>query len=351
MNRKILVSGLVLVLLLVGLGAGLLLVQRQQDIREKAAPASTLSILPPTKTVEEGEAFSLSVSINTAENVVTAAELYITYDKDKLTLESVTPGTFLPVELVRPAINNAAGTASMTFGAQPANPPQGSGVLATLNFKALSSGSARVGFGSQTQATGIDETTNVIVGMSSSNVLIAASAAPSPSPSPVVTPSPSPSPASEAAKPTISLPADKTLEPGDKITGTAKPGDTVSITIESHTITATATADSQGNWSYSLPQDLEPGEHTITVTDSTGSTTDTFTLASAGTTDTGSTSQETTSATTGTGGTTTTASPSPSPSLQDATADDLPVTATSWPTVVGLIGGVLMVLLGLALAF
>ena len=55
--------------------------------------------------------------------------------------------------------------------------------------------------------------------------------------------------------------------------GTALPGKTVKITINSETaITAEATADKSGNWSYRPTENLAPGEHTITIetTDSTG---------------------------------------------------------------------------------
>lgn len=51
-----------------------------------------------------------------------------------------------------------------------------------------------------------------------------------------------------------------------EIMGKAPPGAVVQITIESpETITATVKADAEGDWSYSVPQDLTPGQHTVTV--------------------------------------------------------------------------------------
>lgn len=52
-----------------------------------------------------------------------------------------------------------------------------------------------------------------------------------------------------------------------EFTGTAPPGGTIEIVIESsHEIKATVKADSSGRWSYRPEQPLEPGEHTITIT-------------------------------------------------------------------------------------
>ncbi len=51
------------------------------------------------------------------------------------------------------------------------------------------------------------------------------------------------------------------------ILGTGPAGITLEITIEStSTYTGTVTIDDQGNWEWSPPVDLEPGEHTVTAT-------------------------------------------------------------------------------------
>lgn len=52
-----------------------------------------------------------------------------------------------------------------------------------------------------------------------------------------------------------------------EILGRAPAGATVTIEIHSETVVqGSVVADPDGNWSYSVPQDLEPGEHTITIT-------------------------------------------------------------------------------------
>ena len=48
--------------------------------------------------------------------------------------------------------------------------------------------------------------------------------------------------------------------------GVATPGATVEVTVHSDPITCSTVADSSGNWSCTLPSDLEPGNHTVNVT-------------------------------------------------------------------------------------
>lgn len=48
-------------------------------------------------------------------------------------------------------------------------------------------------------------------------------------------------------------------------TGKAEPFSTVVVTVQSDPVTCTTTADVQGNWSCTLPSDLPPGQHTLTV--------------------------------------------------------------------------------------
>lgn len=196
MKKNIIIGSILLVLLVIGLGVGMFLVQQQQDLRKKAAPATTLSILPPTKTANVGDEVTLTVQMNTATNSVTGAELHITFDAQKLTLRDFTPLTdLLPVVFVSPQINNTAGTASMTVSAQPANPAQGTGGVATLKFLVKAPGQAAVGFDTQTLATGISEGTNVLVSQNSATLtLLAAGGGTTPTPTQAAGASPTPTP-------------------------------------------------------------------------------------------------------------------------------------------------------------
>ena len=77
-------------------------------------------------------------------------------------------------------------------------------------------------------------------------------------------------PGNEIADPTVivgnkSLEVKPTINKRPTFSGTAEPGATVTVTVRSDPITCTTTADSNGNWSCTLPSDLPPGDHTVTV--------------------------------------------------------------------------------------
>lgn len=180
-SKKVIIAILVVVLLVVGLVAGVFVVNQQQEIRKSAAPATVVSVFPPTKTVGVGEEITLTVEMTTASNVVTQAALDIKFDPQKLTIRDFTPGTFLPVVLLPAQTNNTNGTAKITLGAQPANPAQGRGTLATLKFQAKTAGTATVAFAAGTQATGVDEAVNIITSQNPSNITVLAATAQTPS--------------------------------------------------------------------------------------------------------------------------------------------------------------------------
>lgn len=66
------------------------------------------------------------------------------------------------------------------------------------------------------------------------------------------------------------------------LSGTTSANATVHLTIKSDPISADVIADADGNWTYTLDQELALGDHTVdaTVTDSAGKTSDSATIAS-----------------------------------------------------------------------
>jgi len=80
--------------------------------------------------------------------------------------------------------------------------------------------------------------------------------------------SPTPTPLTVSAELTITNPSqgEEVNSQRPEILGTAPSGETVSITIQSPaTYSGKVVVDSQGNWQWTPPADLEPGEHTITA--------------------------------------------------------------------------------------
>lgn len=176
MNKKLVLSLVGLGILVVGVGVGVWLVQKQQKLHTEAAPATILSFSPSQKSVQEGEVFTLPVVIDTAQNTVSAAELHIKFDANLVHAQSIQKGSFLPVELAAGSVDNALGRASIILGVSPGETEKGKkgqGTLAVLAMRAVSSGTASITFLPDTKVAGIGEgSTNVLISSSPASVTI-----------------------------------------------------------------------------------------------------------------------------------------------------------------------------------
>jgi len=228
MNKRIL-SILILIFLLLSLPVAIWLVKRQQEIRMRAAPATTLAISPPSITKTVGDSFILQITVNTETNSLVAADLDINFNPQVLEVTGISPGEFFtsPTEASK-TINNTAGNilyALTSFTAQP-----GSGNLASVVFNAKGVGTSPLSFGSRTgvYASGGE---NVLQQTSPGTVNIASVATPTPTPTPAVgggeipssTPTPTPPGQGGGTIPTST--------PTPKPTATSTPIPTVAETI------------------------------------------------------------------------------------------------------------------------
>ena len=75
-----------MVLLIIAVGVGVYLVGQSTEFREKAAPATTILLSPSLTSPRVGEEFSVTALINTAQNQVIAAELYLNFDAKEVFL-------------------------------------------------------------------------------------------------------------------------------------------------------------------------------------------------------------------------------------------------------------------------
>ncbi|MCL4360258.1 Ig-like domain-containing protein [Patescibacteria group bacterium] len=321
-------------IILVAIPATVYLVSQQQELRKKAAPATTLSLTPATLTRQVGDTFPLEVSIDTGDNQVVAAEIHLVFDPTVLQAVSITNSSLFPSILTSGVVDN--GVASITVGAANVQTPvHGTGTVAVVQMKALSTtaGPVSVRFADNTFVGGLGEAaTNILVGSSPAVITVtgAPGASPGPSPAPAVSPAltqnpaASPTPAlsppgtaTESASPSALLsltptphpatgsgetasesavailsPAGGTTATSDMPTfrGKAPPNTTVTLTIYSTPQTVVLTADSNGNWSYTPAAPLADGPHNVvaSATD-TGGTTQTasaaFVVASGGSTE------------------------------------------------------------------
>lgn len=308
MKKILLLVGSVLLLLTVPISV--YFIGQRQEVRKKAAPATTLSLLPSSVTKKVGEKISLEVSIDTGENQVVVAEVHLVYDPLKLEAQTITNGSAFPNILASGVVDR--GTASITVGAtDQSHPVKGTGTVAVVTFLTLDVTDAPVSvkFASNTFVGGLHETTvNVLVGTSPASVTIAANpdATPSITPSPTstpldlslatpsatLTPTPTGTASAEVSPSAIAIlaPVSKETVNAGKPTfkGKALPKATVTIVIYSEPQTVVVIADSNGNWSYTPDTSLADGPHNIVVSasDSNGTTqtaTTSFVIASGAT--------------------------------------------------------------------
>lgn len=290
---------IVTLFLLGAIPATILLVGQRQEIRKKAAPATTLAVIPATSAKKVGDTFSIEITIDTGENQVVAAELHLSYDPTKLEAQTITNGPLFPNILTSGAVE--AGAASITVGAADARQPvKGTGTVAVVRFKAIAKTESptAVKLASNTFVGGLGEgAVNVLVGTTPATVTITEQQLQTtPSPTlqpaggltPTLTPTPTssasaltPPPVTPSASLTIVSPTKEgTADDKPVIRGKAAPGATITITIYSTPQTATVTADANGNWSYAPDTALESGPHNIVVS-ATGQTGVTETATSA----------------------------------------------------------------------
>lgn len=301
---------LVMLLLLVAIPATIFLVGKNQELRQKAAPATSLAITPAIVSKKVSDTFSMEVTIDTGANQVVAAELHLVFDPAKLEAQTITNGALFPNILASGIVDR--GTASITVGAQSATKPvTGKGTVAVVKFKALEKTDtpASIRLAPNTFVGSLGEgSVNVLVGSTPANVTITeggtggagAAAVPTATPTATLKITPTPTLKAGGAAATASAQATasaviittpvkdaSTATEKPTITGKAAPGATVTITIYSTPQTVVVVADANGNWTYTPTTPLDPGPHSVvaTATDTTGATqtsTTSFVVAAAG---------------------------------------------------------------------
>lgn len=155
MNTKIIAfAALVLVLASIPLTVGL--VRQRQELRIGAASATTLSISPAAVTQSIGDVFTVTVQIKTGINQVVGVQLNLSFDNLVLESLNISPGGFLdsPTELIKKIDNN---TGKISYGLASFTPKEGTGVLASISFKAKAAGTSSLIFSTGTSVAASGE--------------------------------------------------------------------------------------------------------------------------------------------------------------------------------------------------
>lgn len=88
---------------------------KEQATESSAAANASLYLEPVNSNIDINTVLVPTLKINPTTNQVTAIEVYLTFDKTKLAMESITP-TSTYITLKAPLIDNNAGTASFIVG-------------------------------------------------------------------------------------------------------------------------------------------------------------------------------------------------------------------------------------------
>jgi len=201
MNKKIVIILAIVVLAIVGIAGGSYLVKQRQEIREKAAPATTITLQPATAEAKVGETVNFDVLVNTGTNSLAAVRLDIDYDQSVLQATSLAFSSPLltilrPINISQPG--KVTGSAGVTTGTLISGTGQ---KIASLSFKVLSTAPSgtTISFNTNTlasSATTEDESTNLIIRKNPATIIVQAAVEPTLPPS-----SPTQPPASPTSAP------------------------------------------------------------------------------------------------------------------------------------------------------
>ena len=228
--KKILLVSLVSLFSLAAIFVGTYYVvkMRQGPNKSSAGSGVTLYFDPQNPTLGLNSNFTLNLKVNPGSEKVSAAELYLTFDKDKLqitSIESVTafsagvaPKTFLK----DPVTDNSLGKASVIVGVLPEAPVGSISDVVIIKGKTKNvPGNTLISITHDSKAAAINKIPNVNVietyGQASLNIT-APTNTPTPTPTPTVTPTGTPTPtptgtATSTATPTASPTASPTGSP------------------------------------------------------------------------------------------------------------------------------------------
>ena len=217
-----------IVILLVGIPLTVYFLQQQQEVRQRAAPATTFSFVPDSsssnpisKTV--GDTIPLDINVDPGTNLVSFIKLEITYDPDKLATASgnaFQPNTTaFPTTLDGPIYSPGKIAVVLSVGTDPTKAIKAAVKAATINLKALKETGANtptlVQYTSVAQAFSVGSTDqaseNVLSSTKPATIVILASANPTQPPAPTAAvPTAGPTSVNNSAPVCTSLAADVT---------------------------------------------------------------------------------------------------------------------------------------------
>lgn len=136
-NTKVILTGLLMLLLVSGIGVGVFLARNRTQLSSQAAANVGLGFNPAQIDTQLDQTFEATVTIDTSDQSVTGTELHISYDPQLFILESFEKGTFLPNSVGQSEIDNGSANITLIPNLSNLSPGKGKGDLAFLKFKVI----------------------------------------------------------------------------------------------------------------------------------------------------------------------------------------------------------------------
>lgn len=164
--------------LIAGLVAGMMLVFQNQNLKNKAAPATSFSITPSSQNKVAGESFNFTVAMDTGQNQVLGVDIVINFDPQVFQVNSIDKGSQLTdFTQIRNSIDSSAGKIYYSaYTADPTKALNGSNIN-VLNVSAqvkpgASAGTYNFTFDSSSAAAGLGEGQNVLTGTTLGSIVV-----------------------------------------------------------------------------------------------------------------------------------------------------------------------------------
>lgn len=201
-TAKIAISLVGVFILVGGLAIGVILVQKSQEIRRQAAPATSLFFVPATQNKNPGDSFSAVVSMDTGENKVTGVDIKLKFDSLALEIVSITKGAGIAVfdQTIVNTFDNSLGTVAFSaFTLDKTKAVQGSGlsvlkISAEVKENANPATTYQISFEPGTAVAGAGEGQNVLINSTPGRVNVVGGGIPTPTATPTPTSTPTSAP-------------------------------------------------------------------------------------------------------------------------------------------------------------
>lgn len=315
MNKKAFLSGLIILLLAVGLGAGVYLVQQTQLIQQEAAVPDGIvhiNITPTTQSVNVGDYIDATISINFDSDIETLPSLSSILAEIEFNFSGTSPTISTSesnIEFLLPNMQQWSfplrdfsvqqNTARVRLHAynvahQGFVPSSQTTQFARVRFTANQPGTVTLTFDPENSyvTEKFSAQDILMIPSSSATYTVTGEATPPPTQPPTATSTPAPgvptsTPAPESTDPStipfaITYPTQNqsisVLQPTFR--GTAPAGSVINFELSSG-LTGSATSNASGEWSWALTSQLTGGSHTLTATLGAQTITRNFTITTA----------------------------------------------------------------------